>query len=555
MSRDDRELAETQEGLQLTRRDLVSSAAALGFAAAIPSSFLGAEPAFAAKNKNELVIAAPTTPPGLDWEFFFGKEVYDHVFNLNDRLTRWKRIPGKQAGSYDIAWQAQNYQGITEPRMAEDWDISKDGKTYTFQLRKGWPSHAGNEFTANDVKWTIDRSFAAKGIGTFFNGISNMRRPQAVKVLNKYTVQFRLSAPTPDLLLTLSTFWRGMVDSTEAKKNATPADPLAKNWMKNNDVGFGPYKLESLSPGQEVVWVAHKEHPFPPKVERIIFREVPEAANRVALLARNQVDVAQFVTPTDLLKLKQTEGVKVWNFRGYVILQSPMNQKFPPLDNVLVRRALSYATPYKDIVDKVYRGFARPAAGPLSDHAAGFDPKLFRYRYDLNKAKELLTAAGFPSGFKTWYGYSTADPLGELVGIQLRTAYAKIGVDLELRALQPSTYTETLFGAKAPMIFFSLGADSPDPHYALGVFYLSTSSNNWGGYKNLKVDACLNKGTNLLNWKQRVKHHKKCLKMLIDDAAWLWIAQPGFQVSTRDNVTGINWYAGEAVDWSVVRFV
>ncbi len=139
--------------------------------------------------------------------------------------------------------------------------------------------------------------------------------------------------------------------------------------------------------------------------------------------------------------------------------------------------------------------------------------------------------------------------------MQLRSAYAKIGVDLELRALPPSRYTETLFGAKAPMIFFSLGADSPDPHYALGVFYLSTSSNNWGGYKNKRVDACLKKGTNLLNWNARVKHHQQCLKMLIDDAAWLWIAQPGFQVSTTDNVTGINWYAGEAVDWSVVRSV
>jgi peptide/nickel transport system substrate-binding protein len=128
-------------------------------------------------------------------------------------------------------------------------------------------------------------------------------------------------------------------------------------------------------------------------------------------------------------------------------------------------------------------------------------------------------------------------------------------VTLELEPLPPSTDPEALFSGKRPMFFYQGGADSPDPAYALGVFYQSKSSNNWGGYKSAKADACLAEaGRPQRTWDQRVKEHKRCVEIIANDAPWLWIAQPGFQVSTRSDVTGINWYAGEAVDWSEVSY-
>jgi peptide/nickel transport system substrate-binding protein len=87
------------------------------------------------------------------------------------------------------------------------------------------------------------------------------------------------------------------------------------------------------------------------------------------------------------------------------------------------------------------------------------------------------------------------------------------------------------------------------------VFYQSTSSNNWGGYKSARADVCLAEaGRPELAWDQRVQRHKQCAEIIANDAPWLWIAQPGFQVSTRNDITGINWYAGEAVDWSKVGY-
>jgi peptide/nickel transport system substrate-binding protein len=254
-------------------------------------------------------------------------------------------------------------------------------------------------------------------------------------------------------------------------------------------------------------------------------------------------------------RVKRSNDLRLWNFQGYVIAQSPMNPGYPPLDDARVRRALSYATPYKQIVDEVYKGFAGPAAGPLSDHAAGFDPYRHPYTYDPQRARELLREAGHPNGFQTTLAYNTADPLGEPVSAQLRSAFKDVGVTLELEALPSPAYTDALFTGKRPMFFYQGGADSPDPAYALGVFYQSRSSNNWGGYKSARADACLaDAGRPQLAWDQRVEKHKACAEIIADDAAWLWIAQPGFQVSTRSDVTGINWYAGEAVDWSEVGY-
>ena len=210
--------------IALSRRSFLKSAAEVTLAATFAGSLI-AGCGRRARRSDQLVVAAATTPPSLDWELVFGKEVYDHVFNLNDRLTRWKQVPAPdEPGGFDLAWQAATFDEITEPRMAEGWEVTNGGRTYTFSLRRGWPSHAGNEFTAADVKWTFDRSFALHGITSFYNELAKIERPEDVRVLDRYTVRIELAEPGPDLLLTMSELWRAMVDSKLAK--AMPPPPI-----------------------------------------------------------------------------------------------------------------------------------------------------------------------------------------------------------------------------------------------------------------------------------------------------------------------------------------
>jgi peptide/nickel transport system substrate-binding protein len=175
---------------------------------------------------------------------------------------------------------------------------------------------------------------------------------------------------------------------------------------------------------------------------------VPAASDRLAALTSGEAQVAQFVSPTEMQQVQNSDDLRLWNFQGYVIAQCPMNPNYPPLDDVRVRQALSYATPYEQIVEKVYKGFAGPAAGPLSDHAAGFDPSRRPYTYDPERARALLREAGLGKGFTTTLAYNTADPLGQPVSDQLRSAFKDVGVTLELEALPPSTYPQALFTGK-----------------------------------------------------------------------------------------------------------
>ncbi|MDX6655563.1 MAG: Bacterial extracellular solute-binding protein family 5 Middle, partial [Solirubrobacteraceae bacterium] len=130
---------------RVTRKSFLKSAAGVVVAAPFGGALIAAcgHDGGGAAGSNQLLVAAATTPPSLDWELVFGREVYDHVFNLNDRLTRWKQVPAPdERGGLDLAWQAGNFEDITEPRMAEGWEVTNGGRTYTFSLRKGWPSHA-----------------------------------------------------------------------------------------------------------------------------------------------------------------------------------------------------------------------------------------------------------------------------------------------------------------------------------------------------------------------------------------------------------------------------
>ena len=570
-SREVMQLTDQLQRGRISRRDFIKSGALMGLGASSIGTLLAAcapqeaapaaeEAATAAEEAatakiSEIVVAVSAPPPTLDEEFGGGPS-FRSIVNFQDGLLQYgdHSTPEIGPGAVDLNWGTRDINELVTPRMAESYEVSADGKTYTFQLREGWLSHVGNEFTAEDVKWRFDRAFGLGSIGTFFTNVSRLPSADSVKVLDTYTVEFTLEAPSPSFLMSLANHLRiTMLDSTEAMEHATDDDPWATEWLKSNYVGFGPYKLESLEPDNQMVLTAHTDHPFPPKVETLIFQFVPDSATRLALLSRGEVDATLGFTPTELKTLQETDGVHVWNFPGNARLAVPMNPNFPPLDDTRVRQALSYAVPYDSIVNEVFEGFARPAGGPLVRLDAGFDLDAFPYTHDLDKARGLLDAAGVADGFETSYAYDASDPLAELVGVQLQTSFAEIGVDLTLDALPAAAYSETLSKGGSPLIYWALGADQPDPAYVTQVWFDSTATTNWTAYENLEVDKLIAEGLNIIDFDERVAHYQQVISTIIDDAPWLFVAELGYQAATRDNMTGLRWDAGH-IDWDGVDF-
>jgi peptide/nickel transport system substrate-binding protein len=571
--------------IELTRRELLKATARFGAAAMVAGSVAGVagraasarsttRTAFARrggrKAATQLTIANLATPGNLDPEFGIGFDTYPHLLNLNDGLVRWQVVAsnaptvagGTEKGGYDVNWGgARNARAISIPSLAESYSQSKDGTVWTFKIRAGITSHGGNELTAQDVKYLYDRAYGVKTINLFLSGIQRIHSAADVRVLDDRTVQLKTEFPTPLSLFCLNdTIRMAILDSTAMKQHASKSDPWSNGWLKGNDAGFGPYKLDSLTPGQQAVWTTH-DRPLPksvyvagpPQFTQVTWRAVPEAASRVALLAKGEVDVALTLSPQQLRQLQKTSGVRVWNFPANSIAAVPLNFNFPPINNQKVRQALSYAVPYDAIVKDVYLGFARPCIAPVSDHNQSLPGRVLNYTYDIEKAKGLLKEAGFPNGFETKFTYPTNDPLAEQLAILLKSSFAKAGIKLDLNALPSAAYSQALTGGKSPLVYWNLGADVPDPSYTTEVFYHSTSSVNWSHYKNAQVDQIIESGRKIMNYQQRLAHHVKAWKIMANDPPWLYLAQPGFQTAARDSLSGINWDPGGGSRWDLVR--
>lgn len=503
--------------------------------------------------KRTLKIAIDATPSVFDPATAGGPTtalVYQHVY---EGLTRWKRVSSAgEKGGFDIDWVGTS--AGTEFRMAKSVNVSPDNTRYTYELRQGWKSHYGNEFTSADVKWTFDRAMKLKGIGSFLNGLTHIK---AVNAVSKYVVQFVLSSPSPSFPVDLNDYnYRGIFDSVESKKHATSTDPWAAKWLSTHEAGFGPYKLTSLVNGQQMTLSAVPKHPFPAKVSTLLFTVVPEASSRLALLSSGAVDVAVVLQPTDLQKLARTSNVRVWNFSSNNVVALPLNVNKAPLNDVRVRQALAYAVPYDELISGVYRGYGKPSYGPLPTHSPGLvDKSLFPYKLDIAKSKALMAAAGHGNGFTLTYIYEAEDRVGAQIGTQLRTSWSRIGVNLNLVAQPQSAYNANLYAGKFDVIFTSLGGDLPNPQYTLPLFYGKGGAANFNHYDSAPVNQLISQGAAIAEATKQFDFYRKDLaKAIIDDSPWLWLLEPGYQVATRNNVTGMNWYDGSA-DFSLVSFV
>lgn len=543
---------------RINRRQFVAGGLRLGLALSSIEFLLAAcqsGPPTSSK-KDQLVIAIPTTPGGLDPEFHTGLTVAPVLMGGVLALTSWAKIDSPaNPGGYDVYWNAPDYKTATAPSLATSWDVSPDGRVYTFHLRTGVKSPYGNEMTANDVRWHWERAFGDKAIGSFLDSVQQIGSLDDVKVIDNQTIQFTLQKATPDFLLTMNDTFRTFIyDSTEVKKHATASDPWANDWIKNHIASFGPYKMDSFEAGNQITMSANPGSFIKPKIQRLLFKVIPDSAQRLSLITKGEVDVALGFAPKELLTLRSTNGVKVWSFPGELMIGATLVTDFPPLNNTKARQALAWAVPYDAIVNDVFAGTAQRSYGPLVSNAPGFDKSIFPYSTDYNKAKQLLTEAGVGSGFKTTFTYDQSDPVGELIGVQLKSSFAKIGVDLSLVGLPSGQANDSLNNGKSPLGYFNLGLDIPDPQFILSALFVTKSAINWSHYSNPEVDRRVAAAAGIQDWPQRLAADNAATKIVVDDAAWLWMAQPGEHFITTNKVTGMNWYGGQGMRWDLVDF-
>ena len=359
-------------------------------------------------------------------------------FATYDSLTNWE-IPADRDALY-ASLEGGN-AGQAQPELAESWEISDDGSVYTFHLRQGVMSDFGNEMTAADVHWSLEKAMAAGTTGAFWLLVAGLTSIDQVEIVDDYTI--RISGLYGDKLLpSLGTGWLAIYDSAYLQDNhATEEDPYANEWLNQNTAGFGPYRVLEFGPGGDEMVLEARENYWgaQPALQRVIQRSVPDANSRLQLLLAGDVAFAAELTTLGVEQAKTTDGVAVT--RIYTTTGAFLALTYePPFDDLAVRAAIAQAIPYQDIIDVVFQGDAVLWDSILIPPVPGYTNEFFR-GYDVEAAGAVLSGLDAPLTL----AYADGLPLDEEIAILVQNSFreaASISTSRSSRG-PPSTAAST----------------------------------------------------------------------------------------------------------------
>jgi peptide/nickel transport system substrate-binding protein len=529
-----------------TRRRILQSAAGLGAAVALPQA-ASVTQAFAEGAGDTLVIAAPATPQSLDNEFDVSLGTIDALGALYEYMLDYEKIPDPAAQGVrreDTSVHPETPSKLAlKGRLAEQWEMTPDGRKATFKLREGVVSNWGNTFTAKDVKWTWDRKFHLKGQGIFLTGVLGLKSPDQVKIEGDHVISFNLDQPNPLLLKLQCNLANPIYDATKCAQVGGSGDPWATNFLKNESAGFGPYRVNQIVRGQQAVFTARDDYwDAKPAMKRVIMREVPQSASRFSLLQGGAVDIAQFLQPRELEALKNQKTVAIDAVSSSYMIWIELNAKLAPFDNVDVRRAVNLAIPREEIIRTIYYGYADPQTAPMPAIYPMADKSFFAYDYNIAKAKALLAKAGVGTQLHTTLSYNAGDPTQEPIALLIQTSLRKIGVELTLEKLPAGVFYDNVSKRAKPMIFYLDSPWTPDPGYSTYLYFNSKSYENYSNYVNPSVDAMMTAGLATLDNAVRQTNYTQVQKTLMDEAPWGFIAYPKYTLARKANLKGFTYY-------------
>jgi peptide/nickel transport system substrate-binding protein len=322
------------------------------------------------------------------------------------------------------------------PSLAESWTVSPDQRVYEFKLREGVKFHNGDPFTAEDVEFSFRRAKGAKIL---------QEKVREIVVVDRHRIRFQLQEPWPDFM----TFYGTLATSAAWIAPKKYMEQVGPDGFKKAPVGLGPYKFVSNNPGVELVMEAN-EHYWRkvPSVKRLVYKSVPEATTRLAMLKRGEVDVAYLLDAPMATDIKKDPNLKL-AFSGaigtfYLDFLEQWDPKSPWADR-RVRLAASLAVDRKGLNEAENLGASRLTGG-LVPRTFDFALPLEPHPYDPGKAKQLLTEAGYPNGFDAgdlhpWPPYFS-------VGESINANLSAVGIKTRVRTMERAAFYSALASKK-----------------------------------------------------------------------------------------------------------
>jgi oligopeptide transport system substrate-binding protein len=419
------------------------------------------------------------------------------------------------------------------PALAEFWEASRDGRTWTFALRQGVKFHNSREVAAQDVVYSFTRLLNATQLlpGTeLFQHIQGAKEFKEGKATNvrglqaqdRYTFRMVLEESLSYNLIVLGLAYTSVVPQEEVEK---PGGDFG-----HAPVGTGLFKFVRWQPNQEIVLVANDQYyegrPF---LDTVIFKIVVGAKLEERFAEFLKGNLEETIIPSG-----QVDEVRINpQYRQYQHVRKPtlsllylgFNTQMQPFDDWRVRQAFNYAVNKEVIVREVAKMGNVPAVGALPPWLLGYDPDLQGYDYNPAKARELLAEAGYPNGtgfpvVQLWSGQEAKSTKAELAAYQ--RYLADIGVQVEIHfAPDWRAFRALLEQGILPMFRLLWQADIPDPDNMLFPLLHSASPANRTFYRNPRVDQLLEQARKELDEVRRIMDYREVERIVLHDAPWI----------------------------------
>lgn len=450
-----------------------------------------------------------------------------------------------------------------EPALATSWEISPDGRTYTFHLRDGVTFHDGTPFDADAVLFSLlrqhDPSHPAHAVGGPWKYWGAMGMSSVIASIEKAdpkTVVIKLQRAEAPFLANLAMGFASIVSPRAATEHGEQ--------FGRHPVGTGAFRFESWEPEQKIVLVANDAYwGGRPKLDRVIWEVVRDKNTRALRFKSGEIHGLDDPSPDELEAEKASGHAQVLQAPGMNVGYLAMNTTHEPFKDVRVRIAVNHAIDKARIVKDVFRGTGQVAKNPLPPTLWGHADGVEDFAFDPARAKAMLAEAGFPNGFTcTLYYMPVARPYmpdGKKVAESIQLDLKEVGINAELITYDWSTYLDKVNNGEHDMALLGWSGDNGDPdNFLYNLLSRQAASQkpsqNIAFYTNADFDALITQAKQVTDQGQRAELYVKAQQVFHQDPPWVCLAHNLQTVVLRSDVRGFVLYPDTRKDFRPVSF-
>ncbi|MEC8066786.1 MAG: peptide-binding protein [Pseudomonadota bacterium] len=430
--------------------------------------------------------------------------------------------------------------------LAESWNVSDDGLTMTFHLKKGVKWSDGSELTAHDVMATFKTITDPETLSPYSG---DYKMVQSAKVVDDYTFEARYNKPFAPALSswTLKILPQKRLEAENINDSSLKSDPL----------GTGPYTLTNWKRGEFVHLTARADYfEHEPYISQLLTRQIPDMDTQFLELKAGNLDSMglkplQFTRLTDTARFKKNFNKYKYLSNGYTYMGFNLNNNL--FSDKQVRQALSYAVNRQEIVDGVLYGQGLPLACPFKPGTWAYNNTIAPYPYDIQKSKQLLKNAGWVDSdgngildkdgqeFEFTVVTNQGNDLRKMTAELMQQAFKEVGVKMNINVQEWSTFIENTIN-KRQFDAFILGwslSPEPDPY---DIFHSSKTGEkefNIVGFNNEEADKMMDKARGTFDQVERKKYLDRFQEILHDEQPYLFLYAPYSLIAVHKRIQNI----------------